>query len=79
MKGLGRLERTWKDLKQFERTRKNLKEMKEVQDLEKCDRIQTVRQTVGVTDKVTTREACTSKNHYRTIHKPTHTYTALCK
>ena len=34
-----------------------MKELKEVQDLEKCDRLK----TDGVTDKATTREACASK------------------
>ena len=58
MKGV---ERTWEDLKGLERTWKdgletiwkNLKEMKEVQDLEKCDRQTEDRRqkTDGVTDK----------------------------
>ena len=64
MKGL---ERTWKDMEGLERTSeglegldrigKNLKELNKVQNLEKCDR----RQTDRVTDKASTREACTSK------------------
>ena len=49
----------------------SLKELKEVQDLEKCDR----RQTDGVTDNGSTRGACASKNagkllEYIGLHNP---------
>ena len=48
----------------LDRIGKNLKELNKVQDLEKCDRQKTEdRQTDGVTDKASTREACASKNH----------------
>ena len=50
-------ERTWNKLNGLERTWKNLKELKEVQDFEKCD----WRQTDGVSDNASTREACASK------------------
>ena len=37
--------------------------LKELQNLEKCDRRQTDRQTDGVSDNASTREACASKNY----------------
>ena len=61
-KDLEELEGTWKDLKGLERTWKdgletiwkNLKEMKEVQDLEKCDRqTEDRKQTEWLTKKCT--------------------------
>ena len=69
LKGIGR---TWKDLEGLGRTWKDLEgheetwnEIKQVQDLEKCDRRQTDRQMKeGVTDKASTREACASKNYF---------------